>query len=75
MSQHAAEHVHPSETIGRPQSAAAQPLTRRRVAALLALAPAGMLLAACATAKPSGDREHRPTYKNGQRGSGGSGRG
>jgi hypothetical protein len=45
------------------------------VAALLALAPAGMLLTACATAKPSGDREHRPTYKNGQRGSGGSGRG
>jgi len=38
MSQHAAKHVQPSGTIGRSQSAAAQPLTRRRMAALLALA-------------------------------------
>jgi hypothetical protein len=74
MSQHAAEHVQPSESIRSSQTASAQPLTRRRVAALLALAPVGILLAACAAVKPSDDREHRPTYKNGQRGSGGSAR-
>lgn len=71
MSQHAAKHVQPSESIGLSQTAAAQPLTRRRVAALLALAPVGILLSACATVKPNDNREQRPTYKNGQRGSGG----
>lgn len=75
MSQHAAKHVQPSGSIGPSRSAAAQPLTRRRMAALLALVPVGVLLSACATVKPNDDREHRPTYKNGKRGSGGSGRG
>jgi hypothetical protein len=45
------------------------------MAALLALAPVGLLLSACATGKPHDDRGHRPTYKNGRRGSGGPGRG
>jgi len=45
------------------------------MATLLALAPVGILLSACATVKPNDDRQHRPTYKNGQRGGGGSGRG
>ena len=75
MSQHAAKHVQPSEPIGPSRLAAARSLTRRRMAALLALAPVGILLSACATVKPNDDREHRPTYKNGQRGSGGPGRG
>jgi hypothetical protein len=73
MSQHAAKHVQPSGSIGPSGLAAARPLTRRRMAALLALAPVGLLLSACATEKPHDGREHRPTYKNGQRGGGGRG--
>jgi hypothetical protein len=42
------------------------------MAALLALAPIGILISACATEKPYDGRERQPTYKNGQRGSGGS---
>ncbi len=72
MSQHAAKHVQPSGSIGPAGLAAARPLTRRRMAALLALAPVGLLLSACATEKPHDGREQQPTYKNGQRGSGGS---
>ena len=71
MSQHAAKLVQLWDSIGLSETAAARALTRRRVAALLGLAPAGILLAACATVKPTDDREQRPTYKNGQRGSGG----
>ena len=73
MSQHAAKHVQPSESIGRSLSAAARPLTRRRMAALLILMPVGMLLSACTSATPKDDRQHRPTHKNGMRGGGGPG--
>ena len=69
MPQNMSNHRDPSD---RPDLAAARPLTRRRMAALLALAPVGLLLSACATEKPHDGREHQPTYKNGQRGSGGS---
>ena len=72
MSQPAAKHVQPSESSGPSGSAAIRTLTRRRLAALLALAPVGILLSACATEKPHDGRQHQPTYKNGQRGSGGS---
>lgn len=75
MSQPAANHTQQSESIGRACSAAAQPLTRRRMAFLLALAPVGILLSACSTVKPVDGRKHRPTYKNGRRGGGGPGRG
>jgi hypothetical protein len=75
MSQHAEKYVQPSEFMGPSGLAAARPLTRRHMAALLALAPVALLLSACATEKPHDGREQRPTYKNGQRGSGGPGRG
>lgn len=75
MSQHAPRYAHPSERIGRSRTAAARSLTRRRVAALLALVPVGLLLSACATEKPHDGRDRRPTHKNGRRGSGGPGRG
>jgi hypothetical protein len=72
MSQQAAKYVQPSESSGPSGSASIRHLTRRRMAALLALAPIGIMLSACATEKPHDGRQQQPTYKNGQRGSGGS---
>ncbi len=70
MSQHAANHTQSAEGVGRAGSADAQPLTRRRMTALLALGPIGLVLSACATTKSSEQRRQQPTYKNGKRGGG-----
>jgi hypothetical protein len=51
-----------------PHDPAITQLTRRRAAALLALAPAAFLLAACTGMKPESGRQHPRTDRNGQRG-------
>lgn len=51
-----------------PHDAATTQLTRRRAAALFALAPAALLLAACAGMKPESGRQPPRTDRNGQRG-------
>jgi hypothetical protein len=50
------------------REAASLPWPRRRAAALLALAPVVLLLAACGGMEPQRDRPHPRTDRNGQRG-------
>jgi hypothetical protein len=51
-----------------PDDGTATQLARRRVGALLALAPVALLLAACSGMKPESGRPHPRTDRNGQRG-------
>ena len=50
------------------REAASLPWPRRRAAALLALAPVVLLLAACGGMEAQRDRSHPRTDRNGQRG-------